>query len=99
METVQLAKKTVSLQLSISFIQYLAIMLLQKKGAIIHVTTRRELKPIINSKTGYCHVNICDKSLEKPKNYYVHRFVYESTKGVIPEGFEINHINARNSYL
>ena len=32
METVQLAKKTVSLQLSISFIQYLAIMLLKKRS-------------------------------------------------------------------
>lgn len=32
--------------------------------------------------------------MEKPKNYCVHRFGYESTKGVIPEGFEINHVNA-----
>ena len=34
----------------------------------------------------------CDKSLEKPENYSIHRFVYESIKRVIPEGFEIDHL-------
>lgn len=34
----------------------------------------------------------CDKSLEKPENYSIHRFVYESIKRVIPEGFETDHL-------
>lgn len=33
-----------------------------------------------------------DKSLEKTENYSIHRFVYESIKRVIPEGFEIDHV-------
>ena len=35
---------------------------------------------------------ICDKKLEKPKNYLQHRFVYEVFKGVIPSCFEVDHI-------
>lgn len=31
---------------------------------------------------------------DKPKDYYIHRFVFEAIKGVIPDGFEINHTNA-----
>ena len=69
-----------------------------KKGVIIHVKTRRELKPRINCKTGYCQVNICDKSLEKPKNYYCHRCIWESIKGEIPNNLEINHVNEIKSY-
>ena len=61
-------------------------MLLQKKSNN-KCENKRELKPRITFK-------ICDNILEKPKNQYVYRFVYESTLGVIPEGFEINHINA-----
>ena len=35
----------------------------------------------------------CDKKLEKRKNYYQHRFVYEVFKGPIPRCFEIDHLN------
>ena len=34
-----------------------------------------------------------DKRIEKPKNYYQHRFVYEVFKGLIPRCLEIDHIN------
>ena len=42
---------------------------------------------------GYYKFFTCDKKLKKPKCYLQHRFVYESVKGLIPEGFEINHKN------
>ena len=34
-----------------------------------------------------------DEKLEKNKNYYQHRFVYEVFRGPIPHCFEIDHIN------
>ena len=64
-----------------------------KSGETINIKTKRELKPGINSRTGYTHINICDKTLNKPKAYYVHRFVWDSIKGEIPNDLEINHIN------
>ena len=33
------------------------------------------------------------KKLEKPKNYYQHRFVFEVFRGPIPRCFEVDHIN------
>ena len=33
------------------------------------------------------------KKLEKPINYYQHRFVYEVFRGPIPRFFEVDHIN------
>ena len=33
------------------------------------------------------------KKLEKPNNYFQHRFVYEVFKGMIPSCFEVDHIN------
>ena len=33
------------------------------------------------------------KKLEKPNNYFQHRFVYEVFKGPIPRFFEVDHIN------
>lgn len=64
-----------------------------KSEEIINIKTKRELKPGINSRTGYTHINICDKTINKPKAYYVHSFVWESIKAEIPNDFEINHIN------
>ena len=43
--------------------------------------------------SGYFQFKICNKKLEKQKNYYQHRFVYEVFKGPIPSCFEIDHIN------
>ena len=42
---------------------------------------------------GYLYFTVSDKKLEKPKNYYQHRFVYEVFKGPIPRCLEIDHIN------
>ena len=48
---------------------------------------------MINNGNGYLHFKICDKKLEKPNNYYQHRFVYEVFKGPIPRFFEVDHVN------
>ena len=39
-------------------------------------------------------MKISDKSLTKPKNYYIHRFVWECQKGKITEGLVIDHIDS-----
>ena len=63
-----------------------------KNGDVINVKTERILKMKDNGH-GYLYFNICDKKLEKPKNYYQHRFVYEVFKGPIPRFFQIDHVN------
>ena len=57
-----------------------------KDGKIINVKTRKKLKKYLTNR-GY------SKNLKNPRNYTCHRFVYESIKGFIPEGFEIHHKN------
>lgn len=64
-----------------------------KDGEIINVIRKRILKPQDNG-IGYLQVCLFDESFRKKKYYYVHLFVDEAIKGEIPEGFEINHINA-----
>lgn len=51
------------------------------------------MKPQLNKAKGYYQFFVCDKNLEKPKHFYQHRFVFESIKGAIPEGFVIDHCN------
>ena len=41
----------------------------------------------------YLYFNIYDEKLEKPKNYYQHRFVFEVFRGPIPRFFEVDHLN------
>ena len=43
---------------------------------------------------GYYQFKISDKNLIKPKNYLIHRFEWECVRGVIPEGFVIDHIDS-----
>ena len=62
-----------------------------KDGEVINVKTGRIIK-MTNCK-GYLVFSICDKKLEKPKNYYHHRFVFEVFQGPIPRFFEIDHQN------
>ena len=62
-----------------------------KNGEVINVKTGRIIK-MINC-NGYLYFNICHKKLEKPKNYYQHRFVFEVFRGPIPRCFEVDHIN------
>ena len=62
-----------------------------KNGEVINVKTGRIIK-MINC-NGYLYFNICHKKLEKPKNYYQHRFVFEVFRGPIPRFFEVDHLN------
>ena len=64
-----------------------------KEGEILNVKTGRIFKKNLSYK-GYYHFKISDKKLIKPKNYYIHRFEWECIKGVIPEGFVIDHIDS-----
>ncbi|CAH3022687.1 unnamed protein product [Porites evermanni] len=43
---------------------------------------------------GYYQFKMSDKNLIKPKTYYIHRFEWECVRGVIPEGFVIDHIDS-----
>lgn len=56
----------------------------------------RKLKPqkASKSKTGYLQVRLYDKSGELGKLQYVHRLMYETFVGDIPEKMEIDHIDA-----
>ena len=63
-----------------------------KNGDILSLKTQKNLSMLKGTK-GYLFFKICDKKLEKPKNYLQHRFVYEVFKGVIPSCFEVDHIN------
>ena len=64
-----------------------------KEGEILNVKTGRILKKILTNQ-GYYQFKVNDKNLIKPKNYYIHRFEWECIKGVIPEGFVIDHIDS-----
>ena len=72
-----------------SFDKYAA----SKDGEILNVKTGRILKKILTV-NGYLTFKICDKKLIKTKTYYIHRFEWECIKGVIPEGFVIDHIDS-----
>ena len=67
-----------------------------KDGEIANVKTGRTLKLRL-LKNGYYKFNVFGKKLDKPENYYQLRFVYEAIKGVIPKGFEIDHIQPDKS--
>ena len=66
-----------------------------KNGEVINVKTGRIIK-MANS-NGYLQFTICNKKLEKRKNYSQHRFVYEVFRGPIPRCFEIDHRNSIRS--
>ena len=64
-----------------------------KDGEILNVKTGRILKKKLTDQ-GYYQFRISDKNLIKPKNYYIHRFEWECLRGVIPEGFVIDHFDS-----
>ena len=64
-----------------------------KNGEVINVKTGRNMK-MNKVGSGYLQFTICNKKLEKQKNYYQHRFVYEVFKGPIPRFFEVDHRNS-----
>ena len=43
---------------------------------------------------GYYHFSVNDKKLIKQKNYLIHRFEWECIKGVIPEGYVVDHCDS-----
>ena len=61
-----------------------------KDGEILNVKTGR----IFLTDNGYLTFKICDKNLIKIKTYYIHRFEWECVRGVIAEGFVIDHIDS-----
>ena len=63
-----------------------------KNGDILSLKSEKKLK-ITKNNSGYLDFKIYDKKLEKPKDYYQHRFVYEVFRGPIPRCFEVDHIN------
>ena len=63
----------------------------RKNGEVINVKNEKIIKMI--KFNGYLYFGLSDEKLEKNKNYYQHRFVYEVFRGVIPNCFEIDHIN------
>ena len=63
-----------------------------KNGDILSLKSEKILK-MKKNRGGCLSFVICDKKLEKPKNYLQHRFVYEVFKGLIPRFFEVDHIN------
>ena len=64
-----------------------------KDGEILNVKTGRILKKNLTYQ-GYYQFKISDKNLIKPKNYLIHRLEWECVRGVIPEGFVIDHIDS-----
>ena len=68
-----------------------------KKGEIINLKTEKILSRRKNNGNGYLIFVLSNEKLEKPNNYYQHRFVYEVFKGMIPSIMEVDHINSCKS--
>ena len=68
-----------------------------KKREIINLKTEKILSRRKNNGNGYLIFVLSNEKLEKPNNYYQHRFVYEVFKGMIPSIMEVDHINACKS--
>ena len=64
-----------------------------KNGEIINVKTGKNIR-MVNNGNGYLFFAIFNKKLDKRKNYYQHRFVYEVFKGPIPKCLEVDHRNS-----
>ena len=60
---------------------------------IVHIPSDRIVQQRIHT-SGYCMCTVSDG--EKQKNYLGHRFIYECINGIIPHGYEIDHINRNN---
>ena len=61
-----------------------------KEGEVINLKNGRKMKMCKNH-AGYYRLNLNHQ--KRKKHYFQHRFVFEAIKGVIPEGFEIDHKN------
>ena len=63
-----------------------------KNGEVINLKNKKKIK-ITKDSGGYFKFIIFSKKVEKPINYYQHRFVFEVFNGVIPTCLEVHHIN------
>ena len=63
-----------------------------KNGEVINLKNKKKIK-ITKDSGGYFKFIIFSKKVEKPINYYQHRFVFEVFNGVIPTCLEVDHIN------
>ena len=65
-----------------------------KDGEVVNPKTMKPFRGFSNGKgeNDYLQFTI-GLGKNKVKKYCVHRFVFECVKGVIPDGFEINHRN------
>ena len=63
-----------------------------KNGDVINIKKNKKIK-ITKDIGGYFKFIIFSEKVEKPINYYQHRFVFEVFKGVIPKCLQVDHIN------
>ena len=66
-----------------------------RKGGNNSVIKPKVMQPFDNG-TGYLQVNLTN-SFGVRKKYYVHRLVYETFIGPIPDGYEIDHIDCNKT--
>ena len=69
----------------------------QQGNVVSHKQTKPKfLKPqrATQSKKGYYQVRLFNGEYQKGKLYYIHRLVWETFKGEIPNGYEIDHMDA-----
>ena len=64
----------------------------RKNGHVINVKKNKKIK-ITKDIGGYFKFIIFSEKVEKPINYYQHRFVFEVFKVVIPKCLQVDHIN------
>lgn len=60
-------------------------------GSIVRDSTRQKLKMNLHEH-GYMHL-VLSNDKNEIKNFYVHRLIYETFKGKIPDGYEIDHVD------
>ena len=64
-----------------------------KNGDVFSLKSKKILSKKRNNGNDYLIFCLCSEKLEKKKNYYQHRFVYEVFNGMIPKIMEIDHRN------
>ena len=66
--------------------------LASKNGKILSIKWNK--KRILKfRKTGSNYLTFCFYENNKKRDYYIHRFVFETFKGEIPKGMEIDHVD------
>lgn len=65
------------------------------KSKNYHNTGRDEFLKIQTNRNGYQHISIWYKG--ETKMYSIHRLVWKTFKGEIPEGYEVNHMDENPS--